>query len=198
MFLSTMTAKKLFKKAFNEYGLRVSRMSEMLYVAGTGWETEMLYEMAPYKLKATIVELCGRIPEENEQFLATKGGLQEELCTGDLLYDRYLRAKRLLDETPVIIDRKYHMCKLFQHRGDSDFTLVDMERLSLIDIREVDMENGEGIPSGPCSETDHWRSPVFWHSAFGTLCLYPSEGESELDDEILDALKTINFEGGNR
>lgn len=197
MFLNTTAAKKLFKKAFNEYGLRISRMSEMLYVAGTGWETEMIHDMAPYKLKAAIVELCGRIPEENEQFLATKDGLQEELCTGDLLYDRYLSAKRILSETPVIIDRKYHMYKLFQHRGDSDFTLVDMEKLSLIDIREVDMENGEGIPSGPCSETDHWRSPVFWHSAFGTLCLHPSEGETELDDEILDALKTINFEGGN-
>lgn len=197
MFLSTTAAKKLFKKAFNECGLRVSRMSEMLYIAGTGWETEMIHDMAPYKLKAAIVELCGRIPEEHEQFLATKDGLQEELGTGELLYDRYLRAKMILSETPVIIDRKYHMYKLFQHRGDRDFTLINTERLSLIDIREVDMENGEGIPSGPCSETDHWRSPVFWHSAFGTLCLHPAEGETELDDEILNALKAINFEGGN-
>lgn len=198
MFLSAIAAKKLFKKAFNGYGLRVSRVSEMLYIAGAGWETEMLYDMAPYKLKAAIVELCGRIPEEQEQFLATKDGLRVELCMEDLLYDRYLRAKRLLDETPVIVDKKFHMYKLFQHRGNCDFTLIDTERLSLIDIREVDMENGEGIPSGPCSETDHWSSPVFWHSAFGTLCLHPSEGETDLDDEILNALKIINFEGENK
>lgn len=102
----------------------------------------------------------------------------------------------LLDETPVIIDKKYHVYKLFQHRGTGDFTLVDTERLALIDIREVDMKNGEGIPSGPCCEHDHWSASVFWHSECGTLCLHPSEGETEQDDEILDALKEIDFKGG--
>lgn len=196
MFLSTTTAKKLLKKAFNNHGLRVAVRQDLLYVAGSGWEAEMVSDTAPYKLKAAIVELCGRLPDVYEQFLATKDGMQEELLSGESLYDRYKNAKKLLDETPVIIDKKYHMYKLFQHRGDRDFTLIDMERLALIDIREVDMEQGEGIPSGPCSETEHWKAPVFWHSACGTLCLHPSEGETDLDDEILDALKTIEFVGG--
>ena len=197
MFLNIVAAKKLFKRAFNGHGLRVAIHEERLYIAGLGWEIEMNNGIAPYKLKAAIVELCGRLPDAYEQFLATKDGLQEELPVGRSVYDRYLKAKKFLDETPVIIDKKYRMYKLFQHREDHDFTLIDMERLSLIDIREVDTEHGEGLPCGPCSETEHWSSPVFWHSTCGTLCLHPSEGETELDDEILVALRMIHFEGGN-
>lgn len=198
MFLNIAVAKKLFKRAFNVHGLRVAMHEDLFYIAGLGWEIEMDNGTAPYKLKAAIVELCGRLPDAYEQFLATKDGMQEELPAGESLYDRYLKAKKLLDETPVVINKKYRMYKLFQHRGDHDFTLVDMERLSLIDIREVDTEHGEGVPCGPCSETEHWSSLVFWHSACGTLCLHPSKRETELDDEILDALKTIHFfEGGN-
>ena len=196
MFLSTPTAKKLFKKAFSGSGLAVARYGEMLYIAGPGWETEMIYETVPYKLKASIVELCGRLPEADERFLATKDGLQEEMNADITLRDRYMHARCLLDETPVIIDKKYHMYKLFQHRSNGDFTLVDTERLALIDIREVDMKNGEGLPSGPCCERDLWSSSVFWHSECGTLCLHPSEGETEQDDEILDTLRTIDFKGG--
>lgn len=196
MFLSTPTAKKLFKKAFSSSGLTVARYGGMLYIAGRGWETEMVYETVPYKLKASVVELCGRLPEKDERFLATKEGLQAEMNGGETLRSQYMRARMLLDETPVIIDKKYHMFKLFQHRDTGDFTLVDMERLALIDIREVDMKNGEGIPSGPCCEHNHWDSSVFWHSECGTLCLHPSEGETEQDDEILDALQGIDFKGG--
>lgn len=198
MFLHIATAKRLFKEAFSSGRLVVRRYAGWLYVSGAGWEVEMVFGTVPYKLKAAIVELCGRLPEKDEGFVAGKEGLQdirerEELANTEILSAGYMRAKQVLTETPVVLDYKYCMYKLLQHRENKIFTLINMDLLSLIDNREVDMEHGEGIPCGPCSEHASWNSFVYWHNEQGTLRLRPSASQKVLDNCILDVLKTIDF-----
>ena len=66
MFINVSVAKKLFKRAYTT-GLKVGRYRDFLYIGGPAWEMEMKYEEAPYKIKAAIVELCGRLPEKEER-----------------------------------------------------------------------------------------------------------------------------------
>lgn len=191
MFINVSVAKKLFKRAYTT-GLKVGRYRDFLYIGGPAWEMEMRYEEAPYKIKAAIVELCGRLPEKEEQFTATKEGLQMEVTNYETVEDRYMNAKTLLDVTPVVIDQKYAMFKLLQYREEKDFTLINTEMLDLIDIREIDTDK-EGMPSGPCSESSYWRNPVYWHSELGTLCLCPAYSDRVIDKRILEALQEVDF-----
>ncbi len=194
MFINVSVAKKLFKRAYAS-GLKVGRYGDLLYIGGSSWEIEMKYEEAPYKIKAAIVELCGRLPEKEEQFTATKEGLQMEIPNYETVKDRYMKAKTLLDMTPVVIDQNYTMYKLLQYREKKDFTLINTELLDLIDIREIDLDK-EGMPSGPCSESSFWQNPVYWNSELGTLCLYPAYSDRVIDKRTLIALQEVDFEEG--
>lgn len=198
MFLRIATAKKLFKEAFGSSRLAVRRYAGYLYISGSAWEMEMVFDTAPYKIKAAIVELCGRLPEEDEGFVAAKEGIQDiqerkELINEETLLARYMRAKCVLTETPLVFDHKHCMYKLLQYQENRTFTLINAGLLALLDNREVDMEHGEGIPCGPCSEHASWMSSVYWHNECGTLCLLPSTLQKVQDRNILDVLRVIDF-----
>lgn len=195
MFINTTVAKKLFKKAYSKARLQVARYEDQLYISGGTWEMEMKYSEAPYKIKAAIVELCGRLPDMEEKFTASKEGLQIELPDVETVRDRYMKATTLLDMTPVVLDYVYTNYKLLQYRETKEFTMINKDLLDLIDIREIDTSR-EGMPSGPCSTSILWKTPVYWHSELGTLCLYPMYSDKEINQKITEALQTVNFEEG--
>lgn len=191
MFLNTSKCKKLFKSAFSAEGLRVARSEGQLYVGGNTWEMLFNWDEIPNKIKAAIIELCGKLPEEGQSFKATKDSAQIEMIeTVPDILQKYKLATVNLADTNVLIDHKYYTMRLFQRQDTNDLFSVNTELSDILDFREINFEK-EGNPSGPCLYGDE----VFYHTCLCTLGVLGIKNKPDTQNgKIMQALSSLTFE----
>lgn len=79
MFVKLSRIVTLMKKAYKTGGLRVANSESFYSLDGWGWAMQIYREHAPKELLGEIVKLTGRLPENDEQFLAKEEGNQQEI-----------------------------------------------------------------------------------------------------------------------
>jgi hypothetical protein len=193
MFLHTPTLKKLFKKAYGSTGLMVANFDGQIYVAGGYWAISLDVQYLPNRVKAAIIEHCGELPERDQVFKATKEEIQYGIPLSSIydLRKDFKNAKTTLSKTPVVIEKSWFSCRLYQVDSTHEFKAVSKELLSMIDIREMEQEF-ENMPSGPSCRGEH-SDIVYWQNATCTLALCTFRLDAEQEIEILNTLKQIDF-----
>ena len=73
MFFKAAVFKKLIKEAYAGIGLTIGRAEEYIFLSGGYWLIWMKKDKIPNKLKASIIELTGELPINNQVFKARKG-----------------------------------------------------------------------------------------------------------------------------
>lgn len=80
MLVNIKKFRKLLKDQYKtEEGLIVGMTAENLYLAGEGWEFEVIMEHCCKEVKAQIIELLGFIPVEGEKYSASREDVQKML-----------------------------------------------------------------------------------------------------------------------
>lgn len=79
MFVKLSRIVTLMKQAYKSGGLRVANKEYFYTLEGRGWAMQIYREHAPKELLGEVVKLTGRLPDEDEQFLARPEGNQQEI-----------------------------------------------------------------------------------------------------------------------
>jgi hypothetical protein len=79
MFITQKIFKSLINEAYKGPGLTVGRKDEHILLAGSYWSIEVTRQALPNKALAAIIELTGELPQDGENFKASKEGLQYQI-----------------------------------------------------------------------------------------------------------------------
>lgn len=92
MFIKVSAAARLFKEAYKGVGLRIANTGHGIVLTGRAWRMFVFDENLPKELKGEIIKLTGFIPNEKEQAIINKDGIQSELFLAEPNQDVHARA----------------------------------------------------------------------------------------------------------
>lgn len=202
MFLKQSVLKRLFKSAYKGAGLTVGHYvnkddeNEAYYVAGGYWVVWFNAEFLTKETKASIIELCGDLPEPGEVFKAMKdGGNQYEIENREryFLPEKFKKANLQFVVTNTIIEDKEVYNRLLQAQDETKHIIgINEVFVDIIDLKAIDYNNGEWEPSGPVASCA--MDPfVMW----GNNACYLMACKRILDDpemeEYLKHLEAVNI-----
>ncbi len=194
MFLEKKILKRMMKKAFKTTGLRVGHSNDGVnagvYISGVNWAVWLKDGFMPKEIKAAVIEICGELPE-NEQFIATKAGLQYE--TPDDLYNlprRFTSCDTRLDITRFMRASTWGEIRFLQREDLKVFALQN-EFIELTEGRELD--ESEETPKGPVKDplNDNF---IFWGNDRCYLLAAVMKPNDEKEIEMWQHLERIKID----
>ena len=189
MFLSIQKLVKLMKESYKSGRLQVGNVNDGLLIGSGWWLVWINNQHVCNKIKGTIVEFAGQMPNPGEMFAVSKSEPELQYEMSEKLVDMigFARdAKRKLTITPVMLTEVADIRILQALNGD--IYGIKQEQLDMVDPGAVDV-NIESMPTGPCFYGDECRS-IYWYNDYGTVVILPSKIKNMA---IAEALKVVEF-----
>lgn len=171
MFFKINVLKKLLKETYKNWGLTVGHTAEKetgepegFYIASSWWAIWFAAKTIPKEAKGAIIELCGDLPEEGEEFKALKGmGNQYEMVKEEIsnLPANFKECYRGFRVTGLIRQSGKTLIRYLQDEEGSTITAVNEIIIDLIDQKATDRETGEREPVGPLAG-NKTASLMYW------------------------------------
>lgn len=189
MFLKDAKLKKIIKREYKKGVLRLGDMGERLYISGSCWIIIIKKTMIPKTLIAALYETAGELPEDGTSFLASRGGNQLE--TEWVAKDTVIMTAGHMKEavlTDVLLEHLCVMQRVIQMVATGDIMLLDEEMVDMIDMTEIDRDNGETEPIGPLCNS----RAVCWENNAMTFLVCGRMDEKH--EELLKKLETFRLD----
>lgn len=156
----------------------------------------MKKDKIPNKLKASIIELTGELPINNQVFKARKGEKNDYSTDWKEAYNINFY-KRSLDQeyavTKVILEQNFTPCRLLQNEETQEIILLNQVFIDLVDKEAID-SGEECQPFGPIGLKDK-KDVVLWYNDTGALVAWRRKPEAETRQQMLiEALEKIEVE----
>lgn len=140
MFVKLSKIVTLMKQAYKAGGLTVANKEYFYTLEGRGWAMQIYREYAPKELLGEIVKLTGRLPDEDEQFLAKPEGNQQEILyrKDDYLdvYRNALEAEaegKRLEQTQFILTTPGGTVYIVFQGEDLDMHIMSADKAMMMD-----------------------------------------------------------------
>lgn len=192
MFLNVNRFVTQMKKAYRSK-LVIGNIDNGLVIHSGHWAVWIDAEHVPNKIKGTIMELAGELPEEDTIFEICKNNpvvtmLEDSEAIRSILND-VENADMKVIATPVLL-KKSKEIRLFQPTNcRENLCGIDEDLFLMIDNYAINLDV-EGEPTGPCY-TGANLSPIYWHNYIGTVVIFPIALEHSV---LVEALIAVNFE----
>lgn len=196
MFFKAAVFKKLIKEAYAGIGLTIGRAEEYIFLSGGYWLIWMKKDKIPNKLKASIIELTGELPINNQVFKARKGEKNDYSTDWKETYNINFY-KRSMDQeyvvTKVILEQNLTPCRLLQNEETQEIILLNQVLIDLVDKEAIESRE-ECQPFGPIGLKDK-KDAVLWYNDTGALVAWRRTPEAETRQQMLiEALEKIEVE----
>lgn len=189
MFIKATKFKRLIKEAYKGGRLHVGNDGVNFLAAGAGWSLAMKEGLMPKELKAAVIEYVGRMPDEQEYFLALEDGDQTEVA-GAFIGKEETADLPFAEATHLAYVRGEALFNIFQSvNGDYDF-MVMAALIDLIDESVIEEWDGELKIRGPY--LDRNRNQIIVENDRMQLRLFIARME-EAEAELLDYLKDTDL-----
>ena len=151
MFLTRSGLKKLMRIAYKGGGLRVRRNNGGLSISGACWTVYFLWGKWPKETMGDLISLVGVLPEQGEQYLATKEGNQMEI-----LDDAMMDAMEIAEQgnyelyiSPVILEDFPKHYRMMRNPDTGKIVCIREDYYECVDLDQVDTNDDEMLPEGP-------------------------------------------------
>lgn len=174
MFIQKTAFIRMMKNAWKGVGLRVINKERSYVLTGRTWYLEIFKNFIPKEILGQIIALAGELPGEEEQFLSTKDGNQEELyITPYAAAELYLEALKLqanemtVNPTDVLIDQGYAIYRLYKDAAGRTYPIPESIHVA--------------IGSSYCDQDETYHGAfynggwLYWISTYCAFALSPYE-----------------------
>lgn len=138
------------KRAYEGNGLALRNDGQGITIYGGSFATYFLIGEIPKESIGDLICMVGELPEKGECFIANKAGNQMEMVLGERVNAMMIPelTKKILKVTPLYIERNKRAYAVLQD-ASLGITLVDAEKVGIVQGCLVDSDNDESLPQGP-------------------------------------------------
>lgn len=185
MFLARSGLKRLMRNAYKGGGLRVRRDHAGLHISGAYWTVYFIWGEWPKETMGDLISLVGVLPEQGEQYLATKDGNQMEIWdnTIDNAMEIAEDGKRYLEVSPVILNEGGRYYRMMQDPETKEIICINEAYYSYVNPELVDADDDEMLPEGPIvgygSLLGKAVHMISWHNNRMAFAVIPERPQNE-------------------
>lgn len=191
MFLNISEVTKEIKRYYKSFGIKIGDIRDGIILFSGNWLIWMDREYVPNKVKACIVELMGKLPEEGIIYDVMKDCSEPQVFEQSIIEPYLLLRNKIahkLITTPIIFDKRGSV-RFLQSIDTGKLTGISEKFLKMIDASAIDHAI-ESDPTGPC----YANSPeegLMWYNDWGFVLIMPVHVK---EIGLLTALEALDFD----